>query len=83
MDSAWYTDPRRISATFKLFDQDQDGLISEGDLKRVFPDAPETLPVDIVPRGTQLSALQTVGINEEQFSLLIRAVNSSSITTLE
>lgn len=71
-DPAWYTDPLHISAAFRLFDFDGDGMISEEDLKCVIPDVFEKLTVKAVLQESQLSAKQTSWINEECFSLLIR-----------
>jgi len=75
VDSSWYMDPKRIAATFSFFDQDQDGLISEEDLKRALPDVFDLLPVDVVLKGAQLSA--SSWMNQEQFSLLIHSQSTS------
>jgi len=79
-DPAWYTDPLHISAAFRLFDFDGDGMISEEDLKCVIPDVFEKLTVKAVLQESQLSAKQTSWISEECFSLLIRTQNASVFT---
>lgn len=78
VDAAWYTDASRISSVFQLFDLDQDGFISEGDLRRLLPDVFERLPVDIVLQGTQITAWQTAGIDQEQFAAFIRTTDTGN-----
>lgn len=77
---SWYTDPTRISAAFRLFDSDGDGMISENDLKKVIPDVFKKLTVDAVLQESQLSAKETSWISEEHFSLLLRTQNASCFT---
>jgi len=79
-DPAWYTDPFHINATFRLFDFDGDGMISEDDLKSVIPDVFKKLTVTAVLQESQLSAKQTSWISQECFSLLLRTQNASVFT---
>lgn len=71
LDSSWYTDPKKITAAFKLFDQDGDGFVSEDDLKRVLPDVFERLPIDVVMKGTDITMWQSGGMTETDFSMLV------------
>eukprot|EP00435_Cladocopium_sp_Y103_P031265 s200_g7.t2 len=79
-DPAWYTDPFHINATFRLFDIDGDGMISEDDLKSVIPDVFKKLTVTAVLQESQLSAKQTSWISQECFSLLLKTQNASVFT---
>ncbi|CAK9068612.1 unnamed protein product [Durusdinium trenchii] len=79
-DPEWYTDPFHINATFRLFDFDGDGMISEEDLKSVIPDVFKKLTVTAVLQESQLSAQQTSWISQECFSLLLRTQNASVFT---
>lgn len=79
-DPAWYTDPFHINATFRLFDIDGDGMISEDDLKSVIPDVFKKLTVKAVLQESQLSAKQTSWISQECFSLLLKTQNASVFT---
>lgn len=61
-----------MNATFRLFDFDGDGMISEEDLKSVIPDVFKKLTVTAVLQESQLSAQQTSWISQECFALLLR-----------
>jgi serine/threonine protein kinase len=80
VEPSWYMDPNRIAAIFGLFDQDQDGWISIGDLKGALPDVFHRLSVDDVLQESQLSARQSSWISKENFSRLIRTQNHSLFT---
>lgn len=79
-DPAWYTDAFHINATFRLFDIDGDGMISEDDFKSVIPDVFKKLTVTAVLQESQLSAKQTSWISQECFSLLLKTQNASVFT---
>ncbi|CAJ1351640.1 unnamed protein product [Effrenium voratum] len=79
-DPVWYTHPAHISATFRLFDFDGDGMISEEDLKKIIPDVFKKLTVTAVLEEAQLSAKATTWISEDCFSLLLRTQNASVFT---
>jgi len=80
VDSRWYSDPQRIDAVFKLFDWDQDGMISEDDLKKVIPSVFTGVSVDCVLQESQLDAAQKSWIDLEHFRLLMRTQNHSFFT---
>jgi serine/threonine protein kinase len=71
MDSSWYMDPSRIAATFRLFDQDGDGLVSVTDLEDLLPDVFERFSQWTILQGTQLTDSRPLSINEDNFSRLI------------
>mmetsp|Transcript_11083 Transcript_11083/g.25185 ORF Transcript_11083/g.25185 Transcript_11083/m.25185 type:complete len:638 (-) Transcript_11083:256-2169(-) len=80
VEPSWYSDPVRISAVFRLFDFDGDGLISEDDLNNVIPNVFNKLTVDAVLQESQLGTKQHSWIREEHFALLLKTENPSFFT---
>merc|ERR1711920_53444 len=80
VDEAWYTDPARIAATFRLLDVDGDGNISADDLLKVIPAVFGGVAVEAVLQESQLSAKPKSWLSEDQFSLLIRTGSLSTFT---
>jgi len=81
VDASWYTDYRRIQATFRLFDVDGDGVISQDDLKKVMPNAFKHLDVREVLLESQHCPTQSFsGVREKDFALLLRTHKPSKYT---
>lgn len=80
VDAEWYLDPQKVTATFRLFDFDQDGIISEDDLKTVIPMVAAGVDVDKMLKESQLAGVATARITEEHFALLLRTQNPSAFT---
>jgi len=81
VDASWYTDKQRIKATFKLFDSDGDGVISQEDLKKVIPDVFNKVDVEHVLLESQHRLAHTgSGMSEKDFALLLQTRKPSHYT---
>lgn len=80
-DASWYTNAERIQATFRLFDTDGDGVISQSDLKKAIPDVFQKVDVrEVLLESEHCPEQQGLGIREKDFILLLQTHRPSKYT---